>query len=96
MNEKIDRLAARRAMLIARAASQREELAQAAMPWRASLAVIDRGLSIARYLRQHPVFLLAAATTAALMRPRRLFKWIKHGWLAWRLLLGVRRRLSGR
>lgn len=97
MNEKLARLSERRAALVARAASQREALAQSVAPWRTPLAIIDSGLSIARYIKRNPALLLAVAATVAMVvvRPRAVLKWARHGWQAWGVWVGVRRKLSG-
>lgn len=95
MNAKLIELAERRATLVARAATQRTELAQALSPWRKPLAAIDQGVLMARYLARHPVLLAGAVAFAALIRPRRVFGWLRRGWVVWRMALAVKRRLTG-
>lgn len=82
-------------MLVARAAAQRTELAQALSPWRRPLAAVDQGVLIARYIAHHPALLAGAVAFAALMRPRRVFGWLRRGWVVWRMGLAVKRRLTG-
>lgn len=96
MNADLLRLAERRATLVVRAASQRQELARAVAPWRTPLATLDQGLRIVRYLRQYPALLAGAAAIVTVLRPRALFKWARRGWLAWGVLRGIKRRLDGR
>lgn len=96
MNQRLIQLIEHRVRLVDRAASQREALAQAAAPWRRPLAMIEHGLSIAHYLKQHPVLLFAGMAAIAVLRPRGIFNWAQRGWLVWRALLGIRRKLSGR
>ena len=96
MNMKLIELAERRAMLVARAAIQRSELAQALAPWRRPLAVVDQGVLAVRYLSRHPGLLLGVAGFAAVLRPKRVFGWLRRGWMVWRTVLAVKRRLSAR
>ncbi|MBZ0067317.1 MAG: YqjK-like family protein [Thiobacillus sp.] len=92
MNKKSIRLAERRSLLIAQAEAQRTALAHNLAPWRARLALADRGIAAVRYVRNRPGLLLAAALVVAALRPRRLGTWLQRGWLAWQ----IRRRLFGR
>lgn len=92
MNKKSIRLAERRSLLITQAAAQRTALAHNLAPWRARLALADRGIAAVRYVRNRPGLLLAAALVVAALRPRRLGTWLQRGWLAWQ----IRRRLFGR
>ncbi|HBU28746.1 MAG: hypothetical protein A2X71_05855 [Thiobacillus sp. GWE1_62_9] len=89
MNKKLDRLAERRSLLIAQAEAQRTALAHNLVPWRARLALADRGIAAVRYVRSRPGLLLAATLLVAALRPRRVGTWLQRGWLAWQ----IRRRL---
>lgn len=92
MNRKSVRLAERRSLLITQAEAQRAALAHNLAPWRARLALVDRGIAAVRHVRNHPGLLLAAALLLAALRPRRVGTWLQRGWLIWR----IRRRLFGR
>lgn len=92
MNKKLVRLAERRSLLIAQAEAQRTALAHNLAPWRARLALADRGIAAVRYVRSRPGLLVAAALLVAALRPRRLGTWLQRGWLAWQ----IRCRLFGR
>ena len=94
MNERLLELAERRAMLVSNAATQRAELAQVLSPWRGPLAVVDQGVSALRYLGRYPVLLGGMVACAAVLRPRRMFGLLRGGWLAWRMVVAVKRRLS--
>ena len=94
MNAKLLELAERRAMLVSRAAAQRRELAQALAPWRGPLTVVDQGVAALRYLGRHPALLAGVAVGVAVLRPRRVFGWLRGGWLVWRMAAAVKRRLS--
>ncbi len=78
MNARLLVLAERRAMLVARAASQRAELAQALAPLHKTLTGVDRGVSALRNLLHHPV-LWAGAGVFALLKPRLAFGWLRSG-----------------
>jgi hypothetical protein len=95
MNARLIELAERRAVLVSRTASQRADLAQILAPWRGPLAVVDQGVSVLRYLGRHPVLLAGVVAGAAVLRPRRVFGWLRGGWPAWRVVVAVRRKLSG-
>jgi hypothetical protein len=92
MNKKLVHLAERRSLLIAQAEAQRTALAHNLTPWRARLALADRGIAAVRYVRSRPGLLVPAALLFAALRPRRVGIWLQRGWLAWR----IRRRLFGR
>lgn len=92
MNGKSARLAERRERLVAQAAAQRAALAQNLAPWRAPLALADRGVAALRYVRRHPALLVVATLTIAALRPQRLGRRLGLVWGAWRF----GRRLLGR
>jgi YqjK-like protein len=95
MNERLIKLAERRAILVAKADSQRDLLEQTAASWRKPLALADQGLSAIHYLRQNPLLLAGTAVVVAVLRPRRILKWTQRGWIAWRLTRSLRRKLYG-
>lgn len=63
-------IARRRARLLARASAQRAAIAGAVHELEAPAAIADRALSVARFMRLHPVVSAAAAATAALALQR--------------------------
>ncbi len=83
MNEKLIELAERRAILAARAATQRAELSQALAPWRGALEVVDQGLVALRFIRSHVVLLTGAAAFVAPLASRRRAKWVRRGLMVW-------------
>ena len=85
MNSTLKRLAERREHLVAQAAAQRTVLAQDMTPWRAPLALADRGVAAVRTVRRHPAWLLGAVLLFAAVRPRRAGKWTGALWAGWRL-----------
>ena len=95
MNAKLIELAERRKILVARAATQRAELSQALAPWRGPLAVVDQGLVAVRYIRSHAALLAGVVAFVAPLRPLRVGKWLRRGWLVWRMALVVKRILPG-
>ena len=96
MNEKLIELAERRASLVAKAATQRAELAQAMAPWRDSLAIVDQGVLAVRYLGRHPGLVVGAVAFAAILSPKRVFGWLRRGWVVWSMALAMKRKLSGK
>ena len=93
MNAKLLQLAERRGVLIATAAAQRTELARAIAPLRGTLRVLDQGGAALRFLRRHPVVLGSVVVCVAVWRPRRVAGWLRNGWLVWRMVMGIRKRL---
>ena len=95
MNAKLIEMAERRKTLVARVANQRAELSQALAPWREALAVADRGWVAVRYIRSHAALLAGVAAFVAPLRHRRVGKWLRRGWLVWRMARVVKRILPG-
>ena len=95
MNAKLIELAERRTMLVARAEIQRAELAQALSPWRGPMAVIDQGVLAVRHLGRHPALLAGVVVFAMVLCPKRVFGWLRRGWMGWRMMLALKRKLFG-
>lgn len=85
MNRKLTRLAERRNRLIARAEAQRTVLAHNLRPWRARLALADRGIAAVRHVRSRPALVLGAALLFVALRPRRVGTWLQRAWLVWQV-----------
>ena len=85
MSSTLTQLAERRAYLVAQAAAQRTALAQHAAPWRAPLALADRGVEAFRTIRRHPAWLLGATLLLVALRPGRAGKWTRSAWIGWRI-----------
>ena len=83
-----------RARLVERAARQREQLAQDIGVFSAPIALADRGMAAARFLRAHPEILAAAAALLVLLKPRRAFGWIRRGLALWQTWRWVAARLA--
>jgi hypothetical protein len=60
--------------------------------WRTPLALTDQGLAALRYIRIHPQWLIGPILLLAVLRPRRVGKWLGSSWVSWRL---TRRLLGG-
>lgn len=85
MNAKRARLAERRERLVAKAAGQRAALARDVAPWRAPLALADRGVAVLRGLGRHPALMMGVALAVVAWRPKRLGRTFARVWTAWRL-----------
>ena len=83
MNRKLTLLAERRRQLVVQAAAQRTALAHNLEPWRARLALVDKGVSVFRYIGRHPALMVGAALLLAALRPQRAGKWLQRGWVMW-------------
>ena len=75
---------ARRAPLMARAAVERERVCVQLRAWEAPLALADKTIAAARYIRRNPQWIVAAAVLLAVLRPRRALSWARNGLIAWR------------
>ena len=93
MNAKLLQLAERRGVLIATATAQRTELTRAIAPLRGTLMVLDQGGAALRFLGRHPVLLGSVVVCAVVWRPVRAVNWVRNGWLVWRMVTGVKKRL---
>ena len=92
MNEKLIRLAERRERLVANAAAQRMALAQYIEPWRIPLARADQGLAALRFIKSHPAWIVGGGVLLAALRPGRVGKWLRRGWVTWQILNQLRGR----
>ena len=91
MNAKLIELVERRTTLVARAATERAELSQVLASWRRSLAVVDQGWVTVRYIRSHAALLVGVAAFVSLFGPWRAARWLRRGWLVWRMAHMVKR-----
>jgi len=81
---RIAQIHARRERLLARSAAQRDEIALLLAPLKAPLAVADRGIAVAQYLRAHPGLVAIAAAVVVVVSPKRAFRWARRGFAVWR------------
>ncbi|MHB1084574.1 MAG: YqjK family protein [Thiobacillus sp.] len=91
MNNKLAQLAERRQQLVALSAAQRAVLAYDLEPWRARLALVDRGVAAIRYVGRHPVLMMGSALVFAALRRRRIGKWLQQCLLVWQIGRRLRR-----
>jgi hypothetical protein len=84
VNPRLAEIRARRELLLARSAVQRDALALLVARWRAPLEVADRGVRTVRYARAHPGVLLLTVAAFAALFPKRAFRWARRAILVWR------------
>ena len=84
MNRRLAEIRARRELLLARSAVQRDSLALLAQRWRAPLELADQGIRTVRYAREHPGALLLAVAALVALSPKRAFGWARRAILVWR------------
>lgn len=92
MNDKLTRLVARREQLIAQATAQRMALAQNIELWRTPLALADQGLAAVRFIKSHPAWIVGGAVLLSALRPDRVGKWLRRGWVTWQIVRNLRSR----
>jgi hypothetical protein len=69
VNEKISEQLEHRGKLLARIAEQREQMAEIGSHLRAPLAMADRGVAVAYFLRSHPLLFAGVAAFFVIRRP---------------------------
>lgn len=74
----------RREKLLAKAAAQRDEMALLLEPWQGPLALADRGVTVAAYLRGHPSIVVLAVAALVVLAPKRAFRWARRAFAVWR------------
>ncbi len=92
---RLTQIRARRAQLLARAAVQRERLSVQLQPWETPLALVDKSIAAARYVRRHPQWIVAAVVLLIVLRPRRALSWARNGLIAWRAWRWISQSLRG-
>ena len=85
MNKKLAHLAERRSQLVTQASAQRTMLAYNMEPWRARMALADRGVAVLRYIGRNPALIAGAALFLAVLRPRRTGRWLQRGLMVWQI-----------
>ena len=88
-------LAERRARLIALAAGQRRELAAGFEVWRGPLSIADRGIAAARFVSNHPAWVIGSAVVPAAFRRTVLGTWLSRGLAALQIVRGLRGAAHG-
>ncbi|MDE2117303.1 MAG: YqjK-like family protein [Betaproteobacteria bacterium] len=83
MNKRMLEVMQRRGELLARIASQREQVAEIGARWQAPLALADQGLAAIRYLRSNPV-LVAGVAALLVIRRRGVVGLVRGGWRVWK------------
>ncbi len=92
MTDKPSHLVEQRENLINLAAAQRTALAQSIEPWRIPLARADQGLAALRVIKRNPAWIVGGIVILTLLRPVRVVKWLRGGWVAWQMLRGLREK----
>lgn len=95
MNERILELRQRRGELLARIDAQRGQLAEIASSWEGPLALADRGVSVVRFLRGHPLVVAGAVALVVLRRQGvgGLFRRALLVWKGYRYFADLRQKL---
>ncbi|MBK7952805.1 MAG: hypothetical protein KBE22_06180 [Candidatus Accumulibacter sp.] len=88
MNQELIDIAIQRGRLLERISNQRQLLAQQLQPLEAGLAAADRAVVTLRngsnYLKQNPEVVTVAVAVLVVLQPRRVWRWSKRGFFAWR------------
>jgi hypothetical protein len=92
--ERLLLLAARREVLVQRAALQRLEFAYAMTPLERGWVWVERGFAVWRTLREHPLLVFFPVAVVAALRPRGVLRLVAGAATAWRVASSVQRLLS--
>lgn len=98
LTEQVTECARRKERLITRAGRERDEIAAALRRWERPMSVIERGISMARSLKAHPLLVVTAVAVVAVLGRHTLGRWIGSAlvtWRAWRSMRRWIRRFSG-
>jgi hypothetical protein len=85
----LNEIARRKERLIARCEAQRGIIAEVFRDLRQPIAVVDRALSVAGFLRAHPVVVAAAVAGLIVFRRRSFLGLLTRGLAAWRMWRAV-------
>ncbi len=83
MNPRLAEVRARRELLVARSAVQRDALALLVEGAHAPLEVADQGLRVLRYARAHPAVIVLAVAALVALSPKRSFRWARRATALW-------------
>lgn len=92
MSGEREALHARRRELLARVDAERAALARDLARWDRPLHVVDRSVSLVRWLRRAPVLgaaIGAGMAALAFVRPGTIVDWVPGGRAVWQLLTGL-------
>jgi hypothetical protein len=84
VNRRLAEIRARRELLLARSAVQRDALALLVQRWHAPLDLADRGFRVVQHAREHPGAVLLAVAALAALSPKRAFRWAGPAMAIWR------------
>ncbi len=79
MNKRLIGVAERRALLVAKAAGQRETLGRNVEVWARPLSMVDRGLAALRFVASHPAWIVGSALAPVALQPGRMGSWLRRG-----------------
>jgi hypothetical protein len=82
--KQLDAILARRAQLVSEADTQRRALVEELTVCRSVIAVVDRGIAWAGWLRARPYLVVALVTAIAVLKPRFALAWSARILTLWR------------
>lgn len=90
MNERLAEVRARRALLLERAAHERDEVVRLVRATTPPVRIVEWSLRALRLLRSKPVIVGGALAAAAVLRPGRAMRWSVRAWAAWQAWQRIR------
>ena len=99
MNLRLTELHLRRGRLLERIATQRAMLSYDAIPVSDALDKVDRAIarvqSVTNYVKRHPGIAGLALAVLFALRTKRVWRWSRRAFIAWRTLRAFSDKLSG-
>lgn len=94
MKKKMQSLSRQREKLIEKIAAQRASLANEMNPWQTRFHRIDQGISVLKFLKNHPALTFSGGLLIQAVGTTRMGKWLRVGWLAWQIAKKFRNHKS--
>lgn len=86
----VSKLVRRREELVARAAVQREQLADHVRKWERPIEAVDKVIAGVIYLRAHPVAVAIGVAVLTVIQRRSLWGLVRRGFAVWRMVRSLR------
>ncbi len=90
MSSKHRQLIEKRTQLIRQCDMQRAVIGQCMQSWQKPLQLADQGISVLRYLRQSPAWLVGTGMMLIALKPARTLRWLKLTWAGWMIIRKLR------
>lgn len=98
MNQALIDIAIERGRLLERISNQRQRLGRELQPVSNALHGTDRAIASvrkgSRYVKEHPEMVTVGVALLIVVQPRRVWRWTKRGYFAWRTWRTLRQQIA--